>query len=407
MIERGKFRSLTLVNWNGFFARTFDLDELVTTLSGGNGAGKSTTMAAFVTALIPDLTLLHFRNTTEAGATSGSRDKGLHGKLRAGVCYSVLDVINSRHQRVVVGVRLQQVAGRDRKVDIKPFAIQGLPTSIQPTQLLTETLNERQARVVTLNELKDKLEAMEGVQFKQFNSITEYHSLMFDLGVVARRLRSASDRSKYYRLIEASLYGGISSTITRSLRDYLLPENGGVRKAFQDMEAALRENRMTLEAIRVTQSDRDLFKHLISEATNQQEENEARAEAAELEVDELKNQLADYQQALDVQQTRAIQYTQALQALERAKALCHLPDLTPESADEWLETFQAKEQEATEKMLSLEQKMSVAQTAHSQFEQAYQLVVEINGPLARNASCCAKALINVIRPNRRTGCAVV
>ncbi len=86
---------------------------------------------------------------------------------------------------------------------------------------------------MSLNELKDKLEAMEGVQFKQFNSITEYHSLMFDLGVVARRLRSASDRSKYYRLIEASLYGGISSTITRSLRDYLLPENSGVRKAFR------------------------------------------------------------------------------------------------------------------------------------------------------------------------------
>ena len=119
-----------------------------------------------------------------------------------------------------------------------------------------------------LNELKDKLEAMEGVQFKQFNSITDYHSLMFDLGIIARRLRSASDRSKFYRLIEASLYGGISSAITRSLRDYLLPENSGVRKAFQDMEAALRENRMTLEAIRVTQSDRDLFKHLISEATN-------------------------------------------------------------------------------------------------------------------------------------------
>ena len=268
MIERGKFRSLTLINWNGFFARTFDLDELVTTLSGGNGAGKSTTMAAFVTALIPDLTLLHFRNTTEAGATSGSRDKGLHGKLKAGVCYSMLDTINSRHQRVVVGVRLQQVAGRDRKVDIKPFAIQGLPMSVQPTQLVTETLNERQARVLPLNELKDKLEAMEGVQFKQFNSITDYHSLMFDLGIIARRLRSASDRSKFYRLIEASLYGGISSAITRSLRDYLLPENSGVRKAFQDMEAALRENRMTLEAIRVTQSDRDLFKHLISEATN-------------------------------------------------------------------------------------------------------------------------------------------
>lgn len=34
------------------------------------------------------------------------------------------------------------------------------------------------------------------------------------------------------------------------------------------MESALRENRMTLEAIKVTQSDRDLFKHLITETTN-------------------------------------------------------------------------------------------------------------------------------------------
>ncbi|PLV62174.1 chromosome partition protein MukB [Erwinia sp. B116] len=492
MIERGKFRSLTLINWNGFFARTFDLDELVTTLSGGNGAGKSTTMAAFITALIPDLTLLHFRNTTEAGATSGSRDKGLHGKLRPGVCYAALDVVNSRHQRVIVGVRLQQVAGRDRKVDIKPFSIHGLPVAINPTEILTETVNARQARVLPLSELKDKFEAMESVQFKQYNSITDYHSVMFDLGIVARRLRSAADRSKYYRLIEASLYGGISSAITRSLRDYLLPENSGVRKAFQDMEGALRENRMTLEAIRVTQSDRDLFKHLISEATSyvaadymrhanerrihldgavqvrgelftsrrqlateqyrqvemarelaehnaaesdletdyqgasdhlnlvqtalrqqekidrydadleeltfrleeqnevvaeareQHEELEARSEGAELEVDELKNQLADYQQALDVQQTRAIQYQQALQALQRAREICQINDLSVDNADEWQETFQAKEQEATEQLLRLEQKMSVAEAAHSQFEQAFELVQRIAGPVSRS-----------------------
>ncbi|AMG58127.1 chromosome partition protein MukB [Pantoea vagans] len=491
MIERGKFRSLTLINWNGFFARTFDIDELVTTLSGGNGAGKSTTMAAFVTALIPDLTLLHFRNTTEAGATSGSRDKGLHGKLRAGVCYSMLDVVNSRHQRVIVGVRLQQVAGRDKKVDIKPFSIHGLPTDTNPTDMLTEVLNSRQARVLPLNEVKERVEAQEGVQFRAYNSVTDYHAMLFDLGVVPRRLRSASDRSKFYRLIEASLYGGISSAITRSLRDYLLPENSGVRKAFQDMEAALRENRMTLEAIRVTQSDRDLFKHLISEATNYvsadymrhanerrghldsalqlrnelfssrkqlaaeqyrhvemarelsehsgaendlevdyqaasdhlnlvqtamrqqekierydadiedltlrleeqtevvaeareiQEENEARAEAAELEVDELKSQLADFQQALDVQQTRAIQYQQALQALERARTLCQLPDLTIDNAAEWQESFQAKEEEATECLLRLEQKLSVAEAAHSQFEQALALVTSIAGDVAR------------------------
>ncbi|VEB61427.1 cell division protein [Salmonella enterica subsp. enterica] len=57
----------------------------------------------------------------------------------------------------------------------------------------------------------------------------------------------------------------------------------------------------------------------VAEAAEMQDENEARAEAAELEVDELKSQLADYQQALDVQQTRAIQYNQAISALARAK----------------------------------------------------------------------------------------
>ncbi len=499
MIERGKFRSLTLVNWNGFFARTFDLDALVTTLSGGNGAGKSTTMAAFVTALIPDLTLLHFSNTTEAGATNGSRDKGLHGKLRSGVCYSTLDVVNSRHQRVVVVVRLQQVAGRDRKVDIKPFIIQGQPIAVQPTELLTQTVGERQARVLPLHELKERVEEMEGVQF---NSITDYHSLMFDLGVIPKRLRSSADHSKFYRLIEASLYGGISSAITRSLRDYLLPENSGVHNGFQNMEAALRENGMMLEAIRVTQSDRALFKHLISEATSyvaadymrhanerrihlddaltlrsdllgsrqqlaaeqyrhveiarelveqssaeydletdyqasrdylnlvqtalrqqekisryesdlealayrleeqsevvaeaseQQAENEARTQAAELEVDELKSQLADYQQALDVQQTRAIQYKQALQALERARSLCQLPELTADNAEQWLETFQAHEQQATEALLMLEHKLSVADAAHGQFENAYQLVGKITGQVSRSeAWLCARELL--------------
>jgi chromosome partition protein MukB len=53
---------------------------------------------------------------------------------------------------------------------------------------------------------------------------------------------------------------------------------------------------------------------VVAEATEKHEELDARAQAAEIEVDELKNQLADYQQALDVQQTRAIQYQQALHA---------------------------------------------------------------------------------------------
>ncbi|ATW31416.1 chromosome partition protein MukB [Candidatus Hamiltonella defensa] len=498
MTARGKFHSLTLINWNGFFAQTFDLDVLVTTLSGGNGAGKSTVMAAFVTALIPDLTLLHFRNTTEAGATTGSRDKGLHGKLKAGICYCILDVSNSKQQRLLVGVRLQQVSGRDRKVDIKPFSIQGLSKDIKPTEILTERLGDCQARVISLIELKSRLEKQEGAEFKQFQSIMDYHSFMFDMGIIPKRMRSSADRSKFYRLIEASLYGGISTAITRSLRDYLLPENIGVRKAFQDMESALKENRMTLSAIRVTQSDRNLFKHLISEATSyvsadymrhvnqrrvlienalilrrdqqsclkkwhseqdlyremmqewtggndleaaleaeyqsandrlnlvqtaaQQQQkiaryqddleelssrleeqnfiveeahlqkigNETRFESAQKEVDCLKSQLADHQQALDLQQTRAIQYQQAQEALARAQTLCQ-SDIHIDNLEKYLAIFQDKEKAATLALLEIEQKVQISAAAKNQFEQAYQLLIKAAGENVPRSQAWQKA----------------
>ena len=490
LTERGKFRSLTLINWNGFFARTFDLDELVTTLSGGNGAGKSTTMAGFVTALIPDLTLLHFRNTTEAGASGGSRDKGLYGKLRPGICYAILDTINSQRQRAFVGVRLQQIAGRDRKVDIKAFSIQGLPLAILPTDVFTDKLSETQAKVIGLPEIKEKVESLGG-SFKQYHSVADYHSFMFDMGIIPKRLRSASDRSKFYKLIEASLYGGISSAITRSLRDYLLPENVGVKKAFQDMEVALRENRMTLEAIKVTQADRDLFKHLITQSTdyvaadymrhanerrnniesllrqrnelfktkqdlhlaqhnivefsrevsqlkatektlevdyqgandhyslvinaqNHQEkieryqedvvdltdkieeqqviveeaqltlaEQQEQVERIEEEIETIRDQLTDYQQALNTQQTRGVQYQQAIQTLEKAKNLTGLNQLSPETAEHYQAEFAEQADALTQRVLEIEQKLSVVNVAKDQFDKAYQLVCKIQGEVER------------------------
>ncbi|KAB0304035.1 chromosome partition protein MukB [Vibrio fortis] len=503
MIERGKYQSLTMVNWNGFFARTFDIDGLVTTLSGGNGAGKSTTMAAFITALIPDQTLLHFRNTTEAGSSQSSRDKGLYGKLQPGACYAALDVVNSRNQRLLFAVKLQQVAGRDKKVDIKPFLIQGLPSHVKPTDVLIENVSDSHARVCQLNDVKAAVAQYEGAHFKAFSSIADYHAQMFEFGVVPKKLRNSGDRSKFYRLIEASLYGGISSAITRSLRDYLLPQNGGVKKAFQDMESALRENRMTLEAIKTTQSDRDLFKHLITESTNyvaadymrhandrrnkldqtmklrgelfgsretlleqnnllnrvqeelellveqessleqdyqaasdhlqlvqtalrQQEKierysedleelserleeqmmvveeaqervllAEEQATITEEEVDSLKTQLADYQQALDVQQTRALQYQQAVQALEKTKQLLDDESITAEGALTLVSDLKTQEEQSTQHLLATKHKLDMSSAASAQFEKALSLVKSIVGTVERSeASQAAKQALD-------------
>ncbi|WP_038149125.1 chromosome partition protein MukB [Tolumonas lignilytica] len=491
MITRGKFLSFTMINWNGFFARTFELDQMVTTLSGGNGAGKSTSMAALITALIPDQTLLHFRNTTEAGSSSASRDRGLYGKLQRGHCYSMIDVRNSKGQRLWFGVHLEQVANRDNKVNITPFCMLDVPENLLPTEFLLEKLDDDKAKVRPFNELRKQAAELGAIRFVKFNSVTDYHNIMFEYGVTAKKLRDQRDRSRFYRLIEASLYGGISSSISRSLREYLLPENSGVRKAFQDMEAAIHENRRTLDAIKETQSQRDLFRHLITETTNyvaadfvrnQSEKNrlselalhgrkqlqdkqrlikeekqraiylaeeaeqmtarekhltedlelasehlakvmaatgltnkiiqyredveeltlkaeeqsaittelaeekselELRKTQSEEEADSLKSQLADYQQALDVQQTRAIQFRQAVNALEQAQKLCELPDLTPDNVVNFQQTLREQEQQATDQVLSLQQRLRLAKAAADQYEKAYAALQQIAGPIAR------------------------
>jgi chromosome partition protein MukB len=356
---------------------------------------------------------------------------------------------------------------------------------------LIESVSEQQARVRQLNEVKDSVLALEGVQFKTFNAIVDYHSQMFEFGVLPKKMRNNSDRSKFYRLIEASLYGGISSAITRSLRDYLLPQNGGVKKAFQDMEAALRENRMTLEAIKTTQADRDLFKHLINESTNyvasdymrhandrrkqieqvlslrqelfgaqktlleqntlltsvsqelsmlvehesdleqdyqsssdflqlvqnalrQREKIERyRDDLEELserleeqlmvvdeardrfemtdeqqtildeEVDSLKSQLADYQQALDSQQTRALQYQQAMQALQNAQRLLSEPDLSVKQVKDKITELTKLQTSATDELLATKHKIDISAAESQRFEHAYQLVVSIVGEVSR------------------------
>lgn len=509
MITRGKFLSFTMINWNGFFARTFELDPMVTTLSGGNGAGKSTSMAALITALIPDQTLLHFRNTTEAGSSSASRDRGLYGKLQRGHCYSLIDAFNSKGQRLWFGVHLEQVANRDNKVNITPFAMIDVPAGLQPTDFLLEKLDGDKAKVRPLNELRKQAAEAGAIRFVKCNSVTDYHNLMFEYGITAKKLRDQRDRSRFYRLIEASLYGGISSSISRSLREYLLPENSGVRKAFQDMEAAIHENRRTLDAIKETQSQRDLFRHLITETTNyvaadfvrnQSEKNrlsdlallgrkqlqekqhlikeekqraiyladeaeqmqarekhltedlelasehlarvmaasgltnkivqyredveeltlkseeqsaiveelaeeknelELRKAQSEDESDSLKSQLADYQQALDVQQTRAIQYRQAVQALDEAKSLCDLPDLTPENVVSFQQVIRDEEKQATDQVLSLQQRVRLAKAAASQYDEAFSCLTQITGPIAHaEAWDSAQSVLEKVRTYR-------
>ena len=80
---------------------------------------------------------------------------------------------------------------------------------------------------------------------------------------------------------------------------------------------------------------------VVETATEQLEESQAQFEQTELEIDQVRAQLADYQQALDAQQTRALQYQQAIAALEKAKTLCGLADLSVKNAEDYHAEFAA------------------------------------------------------------------
>ncbi len=79
----------------------------------------------------------------------------------------------------------------------------------------------------------------------------------------------------------------------------------------------------------------------------------------------VKSQLADYQQALDVQQTRAISITRRLLHLIVPKN-CAICRTNRRQRRRMAGNLPGERAGSAEKMLSLEQKMSMAQTAHSQ-----------------------------------------
>src|SRR5699024_6094615 len=73
----------------------------------------------------------------------------------------------------------------------------------------------------------------------------------------------------------------------------------------------------------------------------------------------------------------------ALQALDNARQLTQQSQLTADNADEWLAIYRHQEQEITEQLLDLEQKISVSQAAVAQFEQALSLISALSEEVTR------------------------
>ncbi|MCL2639209.1 MAG: chromosome partition protein MukB [Phycisphaerales bacterium] len=245
-MTRTRASTLVLVNWKGVFYEHYQLDKHVTALEGPNGAGKTTVLIGCYVVLLPDMSKLRFTNVGETDRTGG--EKGVWGRLGepGRPSYAALELrLPDGNKRLVAGVQLQRRS--PPTVDLKQFMITGL----NETTKLQDVLLVRGATdaVPEMNELRESV-ARCGGHLEVFNTQKDYFARLFELGVTPLRLASEEDRTKFNDMLQTSMTGGISRSLTTGLRNFLLKEETGLAdtlKRMKDNLEACRRTRIEVE----------------------------------------------------------------------------------------------------------------------------------------------------------------
>lgn len=258
--KRTQIRSLTMVNFRGIFFKTMDMHPLMSNLIGHNGAGKTTIMGALLINRVPDNRLIRLRNNSDSGQDRS--DNGIWGRIGAGTCYSLVDYELYDGSRVIAGVRIRRLS--QPKVELKLFAITGIEASVPVRDLVMKPLPGADNRYDPLDgkALRNQVAMMDG-ELLTFNTTAQYMSWQFEQRIIPRRMENSQDRQRYYRMLETSLYGGLSSELQKGLRDYLLPADDQVRLSIGSMQSALQETQNTRRKIETTRSDRKVIREIL------------------------------------------------------------------------------------------------------------------------------------------------
>ncbi|MRX06509.1 hypothetical protein GJ697_01510 [Pseudoduganella sp. FT25W] len=235
-------RRLVIANWKGIVFHCFDLDRHVTGLEGQNGSGKTTVMAAFVTAILPNLGLLEFKNINGAAAPTRG-DRGLWGRLgEQGISYAVIEWITPRGKSIWAGVAL--LRGAMPSIDIRSFIIEDAPAEASPYELLLVRDGERSV-IPQLNALRDHVN-FRGGRMTVCKTLNEYMKSLFDLGITPLPMATHEEQERYYRVLSTSMQGSaLASLIQTGLRDYLLLEDATLERRTVLMRDALQQCRIT------------------------------------------------------------------------------------------------------------------------------------------------------------------
>ncbi|WP_422450605.1 chromosome partition protein MukB [Endozoicomonas sp. ALB091] len=258
--KRTQIRSLTLVNFRGVFFKTLDMHPLMSNLIGHNGAGKTTIMGALLINRVPDNRLVRLRNNSDSGQDRS--DNGIWGRISAGTCYSLVDYELYDGRRAIAGVQIRRLS--QPKVELKLFAITGVDDDVPVRDLVMRPVPGENGLYEPLDgkALRNQVTMMGG-ELQIFNTTAQYMNWQFEQRIIPRRMENSQDRQRYYRMLETSLYGGLSSELQKGLRDYLLPADDQVRQSIGSMQSALQQTQRTRRQIESTRSDRKVIREIL------------------------------------------------------------------------------------------------------------------------------------------------
>ncbi len=310
--NRTQIRSLTLVNFRGIFFKTLEMHPLMTNLIGHNGAGKTTIMGALLVNRVPDNRLVRLRNNSDSGQDRS--DNGIWGRINAGTCYSLTDYITHDGKRVIAGVQLKRLS--QPRVELKLFAINDIDSDIPVRDLVMKPVPGEGQRYEALDgkALRNQISLLGG-ELIRFDTTAQYMEWQFNQRIIPRRMENSQDRQRYYRMLETSLYGGLSSELQKGLRDYLLPADHQVRQSIGSMQNALKETQRTRSQIESSRSDRkviravldssyDLGEHVLAWSEKQQTRLQNALQSKQQQQRQAEDQLETRRQQLVAIETR-------------------------------------------------------------------------------------------------------
>ncbi|AEI14591.1 hypothetical protein Flexsi_0930 [Flexistipes sinusarabici DSM 4947] len=257
--------SLVIVGFNLYPKCIIHFDKTFTSLFGKNGVGKTTLLDAIQTGLIANQQYTKFNVTTQ----KDDRSLGDYMLGSAGYIFFNINKFQQHYagraaensKTLSFGIRL--IKNPDTKVDIKPIALENV--TVAPDDFFEG--NRLIENLAQLN--KHLLSKYPNLEFRNFQTVTEYHQYLYNRGVLAINISSKiSEFSTLYRSIST----GILRQGKKMIKDVLSSTDSSPKKLIQSLTKSIRQRSEVVRKIERIKAIRDEV-YALEEAANKYHDN--------------------------------------------------------------------------------------------------------------------------------------